>query len=114
MPRYSNPELRDRLAAEYVLGTLTGRARSRFQALLRYDSDLRRVVAGWEKQLTPLAAAATEVAPPQRVWRALERRIQGTRPRGRWWQSLAFWRTIAVTSTTFVFALSVAIGMAPR
>jgi anti-sigma-K factor RskA len=114
MASYSNPELRDRLAAEYVLGTLTGRARARFQALLRYDRDLKRTVADWEERLSPLALAATGIAPPRRVWQAVERRIQGTRPRAGWWESLALWRTIAVTSTTFVFALSVVIGMAPR
>ncbi len=55
MARYKNPELRDRLAAEYVLGTLTWRARSRFQSLMRYDRDLRQTVADWEARLVPLA-----------------------------------------------------------
>ena len=45
MASYKNPQLRDKLAAEYVVGTLRGRARARFQALLRYDPDLRRIVA---------------------------------------------------------------------
>jgi anti-sigma-K factor RskA len=56
--RYANPELRDRLAAEFVLGTLRGRARARFQSLMRYDPALREAVAFWEARLTPLATAA--------------------------------------------------------
>ena len=64
MASYRNPELRDRLAAEYVLGTLRGRARARFQSLLRYDPGLRRFVAEWEARIAPLAAAAGEIPPP--------------------------------------------------
>jgi anti-sigma-K factor RskA len=114
MASYRNPELRDRLAAEYVLGTLVGRARTRFQSLMRYDPDLRRVVAEWEARLTPLAHAGKEIAPPDRVWRATDRRVRRAERRAGWWDSLAFWRTFAVTSAAFVVALGVAIGMMPR
>ena len=114
MASYKNPELRDRLAAEYVLGTLTGRARARFQSLMRYDRDLRQVVADWEERLAPLAAAATDIAPPARVWRALDQRIRRTAHAGRWWESLALWRTLTVTSTAFVLILGTMFGLAPR
>ena len=77
MASYRNPQLRDKLAAEYVLGTLRGRARARFESLLRYDPSLQRTVAEWEAGITPLAAAASEIAPPERVWQAIERRIAG-------------------------------------
>ena len=42
---YRRPELCDRLAAEYVLGTLHGRARARMQQLLRDDLLLQARVA---------------------------------------------------------------------
>jgi anti-sigma-K factor RskA len=110
MATYSSPQLRDKLAAEYVIGTLHGRARARFQSLMRYDAGLRGTVAEWEARLTPLAAAAGEIAPPARVWRAIARRIAGARaPAG-----LAFWRALAVTSTAFVLVLAAFIGMAPQ
>jgi len=111
MARYTKPELRDRLAAEYVLGTLRGRARARFESLLRYDPSLRRTVAEWEAGITPLAAAASEIAPPARVWQAIPRRIAGT-ARAR--NGLTFWRGLAVASTTFALVLATFIGMAPR
>ena len=114
MATYRNPELRDKLAAEYVVGTLRGRARGRFQALLRYDPDLRRIVAGWEARLTPLAAAAGEIAPPARVWQAVMRRIAGAARGGGSRAGLAFWRGLAVTSTAFVLILGAFIGVAPR
>ncbi len=55
--KYRDPALRDKLAAEYVLGTLRGRARARFQRLLRYDPALRRAVDAWEERLLPMALA---------------------------------------------------------
>jgi len=109
MASYKNPQLREKLASEYVIGTLRGRARARFQALLRYDPGLRRIVAEWEARLTPLAVAAGEIAPPTRVWRAVAQRIAGGATKG-----LAFWRGLAVTSTAFVLILAAFIGLAPR
>jgi anti-sigma-K factor RskA len=114
MARYTKPELRDRLAAEYVLGTLRGRARARFESLQRYDPALRRTVAEWEERVTPLAYAATGISPSARVWQAIERRIAGApRDKSRW-TGLAFWRGLAVTSTAFVLMLATFIGVAPR
>ena len=39
--KYDQPELQMKLAAEYVLGTLQGKARTRFEKLLPQDSGLR-------------------------------------------------------------------------
>jgi anti-sigma-K factor RskA len=101
--------LRDRLAREHVLGTLRGHARARFESLMRYDPDLRRLVGEWEARLAPLAAAAGEIEPPARVWRAISCRIVSARaPTG-----LAFWRGLAVMSTTFAIVLATFIGMKP-
>jgi anti-sigma-K factor RskA len=114
MATYKNPELRDRLAAEYVLGTLIGRARGRFESLMRYDPELRRTVAEWESRLAPLAHAGSDIVPPERVWRGLQRRIGRRENRASWWESVAFWRAVAVTGATFVLILSVVIGTMPR
>lgn len=72
---YRRPELRDRLASEYVLGTLHGRARSRFQQLLRDDLELRDRVAFWERELTPMAAPLSVSAPSARVWDSIAARV---------------------------------------
>jgi len=114
MASYRNPQLRDKLAAEYVLGTLRGRARARFESLQRYDPALRRTVAEWEARITPLAAAASEIAPPARVWKAVSHRIAGAARGAGWWAGLAFWRGLAVTGTTFALVLAAYIGVAPR
>lgn len=72
---YRRPELRDRLAAEYVLGTLHGRARARVQRLLRDDLALRDRVTFWERELTPMASTLSVAAPSAQVWEAIARRI---------------------------------------
>jgi anti-sigma-K factor RskA len=114
MASYKNPELREKLAAEYVIGTLRGRARARFEALQRYDPALRRTVAEWEARLTPLSAAAGEIEPPPRLWQAVARRIAGSRRGASAGGGLAFWRGLAVASTAFVLILATFIGVAPR
>jgi anti-sigma-K factor RskA len=112
--RYRNRQLRDKLAAEYVLGTLRGRARARFEALMRYDAALRSLVTEWEDKLTPLARAGTDIAPPARVWSALLRRIAGEARKPRWWESLALWRGLAATGAAFALVLAIVIGVAPE
>ena len=76
---YDRPELLDRLAAEYVLGTLRGPARRRFDRLLRALPAARDAVAAWEAQLNRLGSVVPATAPPARVWDAIVERT-GTRP----------------------------------
>jgi anti-sigma-K factor RskA len=89
-----NAPLRDRLAAEYALGTLRGGARRRFETWLRDDRLLRAAVADWQGRLAALAELQQPVTPPARVWDAIERRLAPApdAPRVPWWQ---FWRTPA-------------------
>ena len=108
--RYNAPELQRRLAGEYVLGTLQGRARARFERLLRRDSGLREEVTVWQEQLMPLAAALPPVAPPTRVWRSIQARL-GMRAATRF--GLTFWRNLGLISTTAVAALALYIAVAP-
>jgi len=92
--RYDNPQLQEALASAYVAGALQGPARRRFETLMRSRPDLRRRVETWEDRLTPLADATPEVAPPARVWRALQQRVapSSATPAGNFLNSLAFWR----------------------
>jgi len=109
--KYDDPRLRDKLAAEYVLGTLRGQARARFQSLMRYDGALRSVVKDWESRLTPLARAGTDIAPPERVWQALSERLTGEPHRLRWWESLALWRGLTATCAAFALVLAIVTGV---
>jgi len=107
-----SPELAHALAAEYVLGTLRGRARARFATLARADAALAAVLAEWENALTPLAAGIPAIEPPERVWQAIERRI-APRDAARapsFWESLAFWRFAGAGLAAAVLALLLVIG----
>ncbi|HUU73466.1 MAG TPA: anti-sigma factor [Burkholderiales bacterium] len=113
---YTNPKIRERLAAEYVLGTMPERARRRFEAQMKLSPVLRALVSEWEVRLTPMATAVPDVTPPRRVWRAIQKRIHGERPNNRavaWWNNLEFWRATTGLATialiTMGFFLSVAI-----
>ena len=96
-------ELPDRLAAEYVLGTLTGGARRRFDALLPAHPALRAAVAGWEKRLLPMALKAETLQPAPRVWASIEDKLGWTPApavktssfRLRFWQAFAAAATLA-------------------
>lgn len=87
--RYAQPELVDRLAAAYVLGTLSQRARRRFERLHRDRVDVQLAVGGWEARLNRLAASVPPVEPPHRVWQGIAKATRGrTPPAGantRWW-----------------------------
>jgi anti-sigma-K factor RskA len=119
--RLSNEDLRDRLAADYVLGTMPARARRRFATLLKQVPALRRAVAAWEARLTPLADALPDLTPPAHVWSAVEARIRGSKPAaasaGGFWGSLSFWRlsSFASAAVTLAVVLYVAVpaGQAP-
>jgi anti-sigma-K factor RskA len=79
---YQRPQLIDRLASEYVLGTLRGPARRRFEAWTRAYIPARRAVHWWEQRLAQIAMDLPAVAPPARVWSRIEQRIAPhTRPR---------------------------------
>jgi len=120
---YQNPELRDRLAAEYALGTLRGAARRRFQRLMSEDSTLRDLTLNWEMRLNDMAAIAKPVTPRPQLWQAIERAL-GPVPRPQherpglltWlWESLGFWRasTFGAAAVAAALILFIAVGRPP-
>lgn len=65
----------ERLAAEYVLGSLHGRARRRFERWMMESGRVRQEVWYWEQKLGLLSAEVPSVEPPKATWRAIERRL---------------------------------------
>ena len=91
-----NRELVDRLAAEYVLGTLRGRARRRFERWL-VSPQVGDIVKRWEERLAGLEPPLGEVMPPATVWRGIEDRLALRRkPVTRW---------LAIAASLILFAV---------
>jgi anti-sigma-K factor RskA len=106
-----SPEARDALAAEYVLGTLRGRARERFEERMAADADLAKLVRRWEDELTPLAERVPPVEPPARVWRTIEARCMQRSTRTPFWRAFGL---VAGGLATVLVAFFVWLSTGPR
>jgi anti-sigma-K factor RskA len=94
------------LAAEYVLGVLDGEARRAFEARLAREPALTAQVAFWEARLGGLADGVAPVTPPARAWDAIAAAVRAPSPRaaGSLWESLGFWRGLAVGTSALAAA----------
>jgi anti-sigma-K factor RskA len=113
--KLTHPELRNSLASEYVLGTMKGAARRRFEEYLRRDAGLRQEVTRWENHLTPLTNRLPSVEPSARVWSRIEAQLDSSLSKSSaakssgLWDSLAFWRNLGLGASGLAAALLVAV-----
>lgn len=119
-----NPELLDRLAAAYALGTLRGGARRRFETLAREHATVRASALVWHSRWAGLTELQPGVAPAPAVWTRIDNLVQADKaaqalqaPRSalapeprRWWQTLAVWRGAAVAGAMATVA-AVVVGV---
>ena len=86
---YEIPERASRLAAEYVLGTLRGPARRRFQRLLLQSPVLRSEVHRWELRLGAWGSAIPAEKPaPASLWTGITAAMTPPKPRRQFnWKS---------------------------
>jgi len=117
-------DLPARLAAEYVLGTLSGGARRRLDTLLPAHPALRRAVDGWERRLLPMALRAEPIAPPAATWSRIETRLgwQDSAPAGvaatvaagaSGRRALRFWKAFSALASIAVLLLGTMLRLAP-
>jgi anti-sigma-K factor RskA len=107
---YQHPQLLDELAAQYVLGTLRGPARRRFERYCAGNVAALHAVRRWEDRLVDMVAGAVPVAPSPLVWDRIKfriRRDRALRPK-RGLASLGNWRFAAAAG---IAALAIAIGV---
>ncbi len=110
-----HPQLLDRLAAEYALGSLRNGARRRFESQARADAFVQAAALSWQARLAGLNELQPSVQPDPAVWQRIAnlvhaeqaRRVQqgvlatsnvGMRERSTGWRSLALWRTLAFSA----------------
>jgi len=105
-----NARLQHKLAAEYVLGTLRGAARRRFQTWLASDARLQQVVREWEQHLMPMMELSRKQTPQAKVWSNIEQSLKiGTMQSKRAWldfiESINFWRGFSVVASLALLLL---------
>lgn len=108
-----HPELLDRLASAYALGTLRGGARRRFEAMAREQAPVRAAALIWQSRIASLNELQTTAEPATTVWTRIDNLVQADQaaqamaqartpaqaPRALagWWRNLALWRSAAAS-----------------
>nr|WP_315183936.1 anti-sigma factor [uncultured Albidiferax sp.] len=103
-----HPELLDKLAASYALGTLRGGARRRFETLAREQAPVRAAALIWQARIGSVAELQTEILPEPVVWTRIDNLVQADMQRqamrdaqvappaaGGWLRNLFLWRGAA-------------------
>lgn len=87
---YQHADTVDQLAGAYVLGTLQGGARRRFESAMQSQPVLAAAVNGWNLRMSPLLTTLPAMAPAPAVWQSIAQRagIAGPAPAssGGWWR----------------------------
>ena len=107
---YQQPQLLEELAAQYVLGTLRGPARRRFERYCKQNANALHAVRRWEDRLVDLLAGVVPVAPSAVVWDQIKfrvRRDKALRPK-RVFATFGNWRFAAAAG---IAALAIAFGV---
>jgi anti-sigma-K factor RskA len=106
--KIESSRLLDALCGEYLLGTLRGAARRRFERALREEPRTALRLKYWQETFSPRYSAMNEVQPSRRVWNRLERGLRLSRYRAPWYGRAAFWRAWTLAATA---ALLLAVGV---
>lgn len=130
MDIHRHPDLLDRLAAAYAIGTLRGGARRRFETLARERAPVRAAALVWQSRVASMTELEPVVTPSPAVWTRIHNLIEAEReqaamaaaraapapptPTG-WWRSLALWRGAAgAGALATVLAVVTTVGLRDR
>jgi anti-sigma-K factor RskA len=101
-----HPDLADRLAAAYALGTLRGGARRRFETQARQSPLLRAAALAWQERFAAMTELQQGQAPSPNVWKGIENLLAAERPiaapreaaAAGWWHAVRLWRSAALVA----------------
>lgn len=106
--RLADKSLLDALCGEYLVGTLRGAARRRFERSLREEPQVAQRLRYWQGVVAPRYTKMIETQPSARIWDRLERELGLARYRTPWHRRAGFWRGWAAAATA---ALVLAVGV---
>ena len=114
-----HPELLQKLAASYALGTLRGGARRRFETMAREHPAVRAAALLWQTHWAGLTELQAPEPPPGAVWTRIDNLVQAERAAlrqraskpapERWWQKMGLWQGAAAMGA---FATAAAVVVA--
>ena len=120
-----HPDLLDRLAASYALGTLRGGARRRFEALAREHATVRAAALVWLTRWSGLTELQPAIDPAPAVWTRIDNLVRAglleqamraarqaapAQAPGGWWRNLLVWRGAAAVGAIATLA-AVVVGV---
>nr|WP_315226419.1 anti-sigma factor [uncultured Albidiferax sp.] len=122
-----HPELLDKLAASYALGTLRGGARRRFETLAREQAPVRAAALIWQARIGSVAELQTPAQPTPAVWTRIDNLVQADVQRqamrdahaalpatgGGWLRNLFLWRGAAAAGVAAAIVAMV-VGLDQR
>jgi anti-sigma-K factor RskA len=124
----NKPELLERLASAYALGTLRGGARRRFEAMAREQAPVRAAALIWQSRLASINELQPQAQPDAVVWTRIHNLVQGEKAGAAqaaaraqaaaestglaaWLRSLTLWRAAtALGALATVTAITVNVG----
>lgn len=103
-----HPELLDRLAAAYALGTLRAGARRRFESIARQTPAVRAAALLWQERFAAMTELQGARAPDPNVWKRIENMLAAQRAQpsapvplpeaGGWRRAMGLWRGAAIAA----------------
>ncbi len=127
MDIHRHPELLDRLAAAYAVGTLRAGARRRFETLARERAPVRAAALIWQSRVSSMTELERQAAPSPAVWTRIHNLVLAEREQAAmaaaaasgkrthavgWWHNLNLWRgATGVGAMVTVLALVGALAM---
>ncbi len=97
----------DALCGEYLLGTLRGAARRRFERALRQEPFVASRLASWQNLMIPNPAETQRMQPDRKVWQRISQDLSLHKYKTPWYARIGLWRGWALVTTA---ALAVWVG----
>ncbi|MEP6608088.1 MAG: anti-sigma factor [Burkholderiaceae bacterium] len=98
----------DGLIGEYLLGTLRGRARRRFERAAREEAGVALRLRMLQHDFAPRYSDRVALTPPVTGWQRLERELNLSQYRGPWYSRVSFLRGWALGATAaLMFGIAV-------